>query len=129
MLLLNNCFNRASLVPTLAFGENELYEVYSAKQSSRTYKLQQLAKRLFGFTLPMFNGRGVFNYEFGLLPRRKPVYIVIGTPIHVEKVEGSPTIEQLQELQRKYIDEVLEIWDRYKDKYAAGRTQELRIVE
>ncbi|KAF9187790.1 diacylglycerol O-acyltransferase 1 [Haplosporangium sp. Z 767] len=121
--------NGASLVPTLAFGENELYEVYSAKQSSRTYKVQQLVKRLFGFTLPMFNGRGVFNYEFGLLPRRKPVYIVIGTPIHVEKVEGSPTTEQLQELQRKYIDEVLEIWDRYKDKYAAGRTQELRIVE
>lgn len=67
--------------------------------------------------------------EFGLLPRRKPVYIVIGKPIHVKKVEGSPTTEQLEELQKKYIDEVLEIWERYKDKYAVGRTQELRIIE
>ncbi|KAG0371046.1 diacylglycerol O-acyltransferase 1 [Gamsiella multidivaricata] len=117
------------LVPTLAFGENDLYEVYSAKHTSRTYQIQQLFKRLFGFTLPMFNGRGIFNYEFGLLPRRKPVYIVIGKPIHVEKMEGSPTTEQLQDLQKKYIYEVLAIWDRYKDKYAPARKQELRIIE
>lgn len=57
------------------------------------------------------------------------MYIVIGKPIHVEKVEGSPTSEQLHELQKQYIDAVLAIWERYKDKYAAGRTQELRIIE
>ncbi len=39
-----------------------------------------------------------YQDEFGLLPRRKPVFIVIGKPIHVEKVEGAPTTEQLQEL-------------------------------
>ncbi|KAG0034040.1 diacylglycerol O-acyltransferase 1 [Podila clonocystis] len=121
--------NGASLVPTLAFGENDLYELYSANHKSKTYQMQQLLKRVAGFTAPIFNGRGVFNYEFGLLPRRKPVYIVIGKPIHVKKVEGSPTTEQLEELQKKYIDEVLEIWERYKDKYAVGRTQELRIIE
>lgn len=70
-----------------------------------------------------------YKDEFGLLPRRKPVFIVIGKPIHVEKVEGAPTTEQLQDLQKKYIDEVLEIWDRYKDRYAVGRTQELQIIE
>ncbi|KAG0320795.1 diacylglycerol O-acyltransferase 1 [Dissophora globulifera] len=121
--------NGASLVPTLAFGENDLYEVYSAKDTSKTYKLQQLAKRFLGFTLPVFNGRGIFNYEYGLMPRRKPVFIVIGKPIHVEKVEGSPTLEQLEELQKKYIDEVVAIWERYKDKYAVGRKQELQIIE
>ena len=56
------------------------------------------------------------------------MYIVIGEPIHVEKVE-SPTSEQLHALQKQYIDAVLAIWERYKDKYAAGRTQELRIIE
>ncbi|KAF9195323.1 diacylglycerol O-acyltransferase 1 [Haplosporangium sp. Z 767] len=121
--------NGASLVPTLAFGENDLYELYGAEHSSRTYKVQQLMKNMLGFTMPMFNGRGIFNYEFGLLPRRKPVFIVIGKPIHVEKVEGSPTTEQLQDLQKQYIDELLAIWERYKDKYAAGRTQELQIIE
>ncbi|KAF9913457.1 diacylglycerol O-acyltransferase 1 [Lobosporangium transversale] len=120
--------NGASLVPTVAFGENDLYEVFSAKDDSKTYQVQQLVKRLCGFTLPMFNGRGIFQYAVGILPRRKPVYIVVGKPIHVQKVEGSPSTEQLQELQKKYIDEVLSIWDRYKDRYAAGRKQELRII-
>ncbi len=57
------------------------------------------------------------------------MFIVIGKPIQVEKVEGAPTTEQLQDLQKKYIDEVLQIWDRYKDRYAVGRTQELQIIE
>ncbi|KAG0011135.1 diacylglycerol O-acyltransferase 1 [Entomortierella chlamydospora] len=121
--------NGASLVPTLAFGENELYEVYVVPKKSKTYQVQQLLKRVCGFTLPMFNGRGIFNYGIGFLPRRKPVFIVIGKPIHVEKVEGSPTLEQLKELQNKYIDEVMDIWERYKDQYAPGRTRELQIIE
>ncbi|KAG0211779.1 diacylglycerol acyltransferase [Mortierella sp. GBAus27b] len=121
--------NGASLVPTVAFGENDLYDVYSAKHTSRMYQVQQLVKRQFGFTLPVFNGRGIFNYEYGFMPRRKPVYVVIGKPIHVDKIEGSPTTEQLHELQKKYIDEVLGIWERYKDQYAPARKQELRIIE
>ncbi|KAG0285106.1 diacylglycerol O-acyltransferase 1 [Linnemannia gamsii] len=118
-----------SLVPTLAFGENDLYEIFSTNRTSKTYRFQQLVKKIFGFTLPMFNGRGIFQYDYGLLPRRKPVFIVIGKPIHVEKVEANPTSEQLHELQKQYIDAVLAIWERHKDKYAAGRTQELRIIE
>ncbi|KAF9584524.1 diacylglycerol O-acyltransferase 1 [Lunasporangiospora selenospora] len=121
--------NGASLVPTLAFGENDLYELYSTEHTSKMYHIQQLMKKVLGFTMPMFNGRGVFNYEFGLMPRRRPVFIVIGQPIHVEKVEGAPTTEQLEALQRKYIDELMTMWDRYKDKYAPNRTQELRIIE
>ncbi|KAG0028624.1 diacylglycerol O-acyltransferase 1 [Podila clonocystis] len=121
--------NGADLVPTLAFGENDLYELYGSTRVSKTYQVQQFLKKVLGFTIPIFNGRGVFNYEFGLLPRRKPVHIVVGKPIRVSKVEGSPTSEQLMKLQKQYIDEVMSIWEQYKDKYAAGRTQELRIVE
>lgn len=54
-------FSSASLVPTLAFGENDLYDVYGVKSSSRMYQIQQLVKRQLGFTLPVFNGRGIFN--------------------------------------------------------------------
>lgn len=54
---------------------------------------------------------------------------MVGKAIRVKKVEGSPTSEQLMELQKQYIDEVMAIWEQYKDKYAVGRTQELRIVE
>ncbi|KAG0300279.1 diacylglycerol O-acyltransferase 1 [Linnemannia gamsii] len=121
--------NGASLVPTLAFGENDLYELYSTDHTSKMYHVQQCMKNVLGWTMPMFNGRGVFNYEFGLMPRRKPVAIVIGEAIHVEKVEGSPSTEQLEALQKQYIDALLGIWDRYKDTYAVGRTQDLQIIE
>lgn len=63
------------------------------------------------------------------MPRRKPVAIVIGEPIHVEKVEGSPSTEQLEALQKKYIDALLGIWEKYRDVYAVGRTQDLQIIE
>lgn len=67
--------------------------------------------------------------KYGLLPKRRPVFVVIGKPIHVEKAEdGNPTLEQLQELQQKYIESVLAIWEKYKDKFSPNRTQELRIV-
>ena len=67
--------------------------------------------------------------KYGLLPKRRPVFVVIGKPIHVEKAEdGNPTLEQLQELQQKYIESVLGIWERYKDKFSPNRTQELRII-
>ncbi|KAG0004597.1 diacylglycerol O-acyltransferase 1 [Entomortierella chlamydospora] len=121
--------NGASLVPTLAFGENDLYELYTAPHASKTYKVQQMMKKFLGFTMPMFHGRGVFNYEFGLLPKRRPVHIVIGKPIHVVKVEGGPTTEQIQDLQKLYIDELLRIWECYKDKFSPNRTQELQLIE
>ncbi|KAF9920592.1 diacylglycerol O-acyltransferase 1 [Linnemannia zychae] len=121
--------NGASLVPTLAFGENDLYELYSTDHNSKMYHFQEYMKNVLGWTVPMFNGRGIFNYEFGLMPRRKPVAIVIGKPIYVDKVEGSPSSEQLEDLQKKYIDALLDIWERHKDVYALGRTQELRIIE
>ncbi|KAF9159539.1 diacylglycerol O-acyltransferase 1 [Actinomortierella ambigua] len=121
--------NGASLVPTLAFGENDLYELYSTNKASKMYHLQQMIKHTLGWTVPMFNGRGIFNYDFGLMPRRKPVFIVIGKPIHVEKSEGAPTQEQLEALQTKYMTELQGIWDRYKDKYAQGRTEEMRFIE
>lgn len=55
---------RASLVPTLAFGENDLYELYSATHASKTYQIQQFMKKMLGFTMPMFNGRGIFNCKY-----------------------------------------------------------------
>jgi len=30
-----------------------------------------------GFTMPLVKGRGIFNYDFGLLPFREPVFTVV----------------------------------------------------
>lgn len=37
------------------------------------YKLQKKFQKLFGFTLPLFHGRGLFNYNYGLMVGRPTI--------------------------------------------------------
>jgi len=67
---------RISLVPVFGFGENDLYKQVSNPPGSRLRKFQSLMTKLLTFSLPLFHGRGVFNYTFGLLPFRRRVTVV-----------------------------------------------------
>ena len=67
---------------------------------------QNFAEKWVGFTPVMFFGRGIFQYNYGLLPYRKPITVVVGKPISVEKVEN-PTSEQILNLHAKYAEEDL----------------------
>ncbi|SPC63066.1 probable diacylglycerol acyltransferase type 2b [Ustilago sp. UG-2017b] len=119
--------NGADLVPIFSFGENDVYEQLSNEQGTRIYALQKKFQALFGFTLPFFHGRGLFNYSIGLMPYRHPIVSVVGKPIHV-KQNPNPTKEELERVQTLYIEELMNIWDTWKDAYAANRTKELAIV-
>ena len=68
----------ADLVPVLAFGENELYDQVQPKQHPLIHKIQLLVKKFMGFTVPLFHARGVFNYDVGVMPYRRPLNIVVG---------------------------------------------------
>lgn len=55
---------QAELVPVFSFGENDLYEqVDNTQQDSKLLKLQTKMKSVFGWTMPLFHARGVFNCE------------------------------------------------------------------
>lgn len=56
--------HQASLVPTFSFGENDIYEQVDNTQGSFLWKLQKKMQNNFGFTLPLFHARGVFNCKF-----------------------------------------------------------------
>ncbi|WVR08931.1 hypothetical protein IAU60_005990 [Kwoniella sp. DSM 27419] len=118
----------ADLVPVFSFGENDIYEQLANDKGSWVYKLQKNFQKAFGFTLPLFYGRGLFNYNYGLMPFRHPIVSVVGKPIRVKK-DTNPSDEAVQEMQHLYIEELMRIWDRYKDLYARGRTKELTLVE
>ena len=120
--------NGADLVPVLGFGENELYEQVTSETHPRVQKMQLLFKRFMGFTVPLFHARGVFNYDVGLLPYRRPLNIVVGRPIYVEQ-EAKPKDEYVDEIHAKYVEELLRVWDQWKDEFAKDRTAELEIVE
>ncbi len=83
---------------------------------------------MFGFTLPLFIGRGIFNYDFGFLPRRKQMVSVVGRPIPIPKIEN-PTHEEIDKYHKLYCEELLELFNKYKDVYAKDRKANLRFVE
>lgn len=118
-----------AVVPVFGFGENELYVQMVRDRDSWLRACQDRLIHIFGFTLPLFNGRGMFNYERGVLPRRHPVNVVIGEPIEVQAV-SVPSEEDITLLQEEYICRLEAIYDRHKKHFhPQGRPPKLRIVQ
>ena len=67
---------RADLVPVYCFGENDVYKQASNPPGSWLRNFQTRFMRITTFIPPIFHGRGIFNYSFGLLPYRKPLYVI-----------------------------------------------------
>ncbi len=76
--------NGAELVPVLGFGENDVFDIVDNPRGSKLRNWQDWLQKKMGFALPLFRGRGIFNYNFGLLPYRKPITVVVGEPIPLE---------------------------------------------
>ncbi|XP_075676393.1 2-acylglycerol O-acyltransferase 2-A-like isoform X2 [Dermatophagoides pteronyssinus] len=111
--------NGASLVPVISFGENELYQTMHHEEMSTGKKIQEKLYKLLTFTPPLFFGRGVFQYSFGIMPYRKEIFTVVGKPINVERI-SYPTDAQIDELHEKYIQQVINLYDEHKNKYGYG---------
>ncbi|OBZ82411.1 Diacylglycerol O-acyltransferase 2B [Choanephora cucurbitarum] len=121
----------ADLVPTFSFGENDLYEQVDNHKGTWLWKIQKKMQHSLGFTMPLFHARGVFNYDVGLIPYRHQVVTVVGNPISVPKLEAGqtePTEKQLKDTQALYIEELQNIYSKYKDVYAKDRKQDMQIV-
>lgn len=78
--------------------------------------------------VPLFHARGVFNYDVGMMPYRRPINIVVGRPIHIMQSK-TPDPAYVDEIHGKYVDELLRIWNDWKDTFARHREGELEIVE
>ncbi|KAF3016767.1 hypothetical protein G7054_g7119 [Neopestalotiopsis clavispora] len=117
----------ADLVPVLAFGENEIYDQLRPKEHPLVHKIQMFVLKVWKFTLPFLHGRGIFNYDVGLMPYRHPLNIVVGAPIKVQQYKriDDQEIDRLHEL---YVEELMKLWDRYKDEFLPDRKEELEIL-
>ncbi|TKR86374.1 hypothetical protein L596_010978 [Steinernema carpocapsae] len=119
--------NGAHLVPLYNFGENSTFTQVKSERGTFLRKLQSGFKSAAGFSPPIFMGRGVFNYSFGLLPHRVPIATVVGAPIPVEKVE-KPNPEQVDELHQKYCDALTKLFDEHKTNYGISADTKLNIL-
>ncbi|KAJ7230645.1 DAGAT-domain-containing protein [Mycena pura] len=120
--------NGADLVPVFSFGENDIFEQMRNDPDTTLFKLQRKFKSTFGFTFPLFYGRGFLNYNLGVMPYRRQIVTVIGRPIHVTQMEN-PSLEEMTTVQEQYIGELERIWHTYKDRFAKTRIRELRIID
>ena len=118
----------ADLVPVLAFGENNLYDQLDTNKHPFIHQLQMAVKKFMGFTVPLFHARGVFNYDVGMMPYRTPINIVIGRPIQIVQSK-TPDASYVDQIHEQYVDELVRIWEDWKDTFARHRKGELEIIE
>lgn len=117
----------ADLVPVLAFGENDLYDQLDPHKHPWLHNLQRYFLKVWKFTVPLLHGRGIFNYDVGLMPYRRPLNIVVGKPIKVVQADN-PDNSEVNRLHAAYTEELQKIWDTYKDEFAADRKEEMEFL-
>ncbi|GMG20083.1 unnamed protein product [Ambrosiozyma monospora] len=141
--------NDICLVPVYSFGENNIFGVYYTNEEDedaanslnqdghikRVLKKCQLAlKKHVGFTLPIVISRGVFNYDFGILPYRRPINVVYGEPIPVSRFKGSKrgdkaTPEEVEHYHKLYVEGLQKVFNDNKHLYLTQWDSEMTIVE
>ncbi|XP_014672218.1 PREDICTED: 2-acylglycerol O-acyltransferase 1-like [Priapulus caudatus] len=117
----------ASLVPVYSFGENDVFDQTENPEGSLLRNIQNVLTKYLGFAPPIFHGRGVFNYTFGLLPFRKPVTTIVGKPIDLEKVE-EPDNELVDKTHDIYTRALCRLFDDHKAEFGIPEETTLTIV-
>jgi 2-acylglycerol O-acyltransferase 2 len=115
----------ANLVPVFSFGETNLYTTYILEEGSFLHRFQIKFMSLFGFSTPIFTGRGIFNYSFGLLPHRHPCHTVVGSPIELPKIED-PKPEEIDKWHGIYIEALTKLYNDHNPKY--GNIQDKLVI-
>ncbi|KAJ3640706.1 hypothetical protein Zmor_027250 [Zophobas morio] len=116
--------NGAAIVPVITFGENELFRQF---QNETVLRMQNFVKKWVGFVPALFYGRGFTENSFGMVPFRRPLKTVLGTPIEVEKREN-PTSEEIDLVHEKFVDGLVRLFEKYKNEFLEN-PQEVLLLE
>ncbi|XQJ27633.1 diacylglycerol acyltransferase, putative [Leishmania guyanensis] len=115
------------LVPVYGFGENNVYGVPVLADEPWMRYLMDLFKHFVGFAIPLVCGRGFFNFNYGPLPHRRPIVVVVGEPLVVPHIPN-PTKEDLEAWQGKYIECLRKLYNDHRGIYDLESTG-LRIMQ
>lgn len=115
----------AQLVPVFSFGENELFDQMENPSGSALRRLQERLQCIMGVALPLFHARGVFQYNFGVMPYRQPIHTVVGAPIRVEQT-ASPSSEVIEQLHSTYLQSLTQLFEDNKTTY--GITEDKHLI-
>ncbi|VVC40857.1 Diacylglycerol acyltransferase [Cinara cedri] len=116
----------ASLVPVFSFGETNVYGLGQAEPNSFWEKVLKLIKWKSGNRVPV--GRGVFQYSFGIVPRRHPIVTVVGKPIDMPKI-ANPKEEDIAKYHKIFVEELTSLFEEHKTKYSKHPDEMELILE
>ncbi|KAK2488940.1 hypothetical protein MC885_017810 [Smutsia gigantea] len=92
------------LVPIFSFGENDLFDQVENYPGSWLRRIQNQLQKIMGISLPLFHGRGVFQYSF------------VGKPIEVQKILR-PSQKEVDRLHQRYLRELGDLFEAHKLKH------------
>lgn len=105
----------ANLIPCIAFGENSVFTKVNHEPGSVMDKLESRWYKMFGFKHPVYYGRSLFSDKGkGVMPYKRPITVVMGDPILVQKVE-SPSQEEINSLHAKYMANLKSLYEDNQD--------------
>uniref|UniRef100_W5KHW9 Acyltransferase n=1 Tax=Astyanax mexicanus TaxID=7994 RepID=W5KHW9_ASTMX len=114
--------NGADLVPVYSFGENELFPQVLLSEGSVGRKLQALFKQVMGFAPCIFTG-----VRWLLLPNKRPVTTVVGSPISVPYI-CHPSEEQVDHYHSLYLEALSKLFHTHKTSCGLAETHQLHII-
>lgn len=105
----------AHLIPCIAFGENSVLTRVNFQPRSFMHRLEAKCSSLLKFKHPIFYGQSIFSNNLrGFMPYKRPITVVMGDPILVDRVE-TPSQEQVDGLHSHYVAQVQKLYAANKD--------------
>lgn len=113
------------LVPVFGFGQNEVFDKQPKVSFLQNYKpgrskWEKWTKIFLKAVMQVMFGR------FGIMPYPRPITVVVGSPVPVEKVEN-PSEQQISKLHSEYKEKLTELFDKHRDACGVPRDIELLI--
>ncbi|XP_014468412.1 PREDICTED: 2-acylglycerol O-acyltransferase 1-like [Dinoponera quadriceps] len=108
--------NGTTLVPVFSFGETNLFTQLYSSEGTFFRRVQHYIRKIIGLAPVVFSGRGFFQYSFGLIPKREPITVVVGSPMELPKI-AEPTAEQINEHHSKFVQNLIELFETQKHNY------------
>lgn len=101
----------AYLIPCIAFGENSVFHKVNLNESSFLHKLESKWYKIFKFKHPIYYGRSILSDKLkGIMPFKRPITVVMGNPIPVERIE-LPNQKQIDDLHLRYLNQLKEMYN------------------
>ncbi|KAI8615166.1 diacylglycerol acyltransferase-domain-containing protein [Chytriomyces sp. MP71] len=117
----------ASLVPVFGFGETDVWDQVLNPEGSCLRQVQTAFKNVASFSPVLFHGRGLFTRDFGMLPYRRPIVVVVGSPIDIPHLPDAPP-EVVEKFHARYMEALKALYDRHKEELLPERHEDLLFL-